>query len=110
MAYDEGVADRVRGLVADESGLTEKKMFGGIAFLINGNMACGVNQSALIVRIDPATQPNAMAEPGVRDFDLSGGRPMKGWIMVDPDGYARAAQLKKWVARGVAFARGLPPK
>jgi hypothetical protein len=51
-----------------------------------------------------------MAEPGVRDFDLSGGRPMKGWIMVDPDGYAKTAQLKKWVARGVAFARGLPPK
>ncbi len=110
MAYDEGVADRMRGLLADESGLSEKKMFGGIAFLINGNMACGVNRDALIVRIDPAAQSTALAEPGVRDFDLSGGRPMKGWIMVDPDGYAKAAQLKKWVSRGVAFARSLPPK
>jgi TfoX/Sxy family transcriptional regulator of competence genes len=110
MAYDEAVAERVRGLLASESGLSEKKMFGGIGFLINGNMACGVNKSALIVRIDPATQSSAMAEPGARDFDLSGGRPMKGWIMVDPEGYAKAAQLKKWVTRGVAFARSLPPK
>jgi hypothetical protein len=110
MAYDESVAERVRGLVGDEAGLSEKKMFGGIAFLINGNMAVGVNKSDLVVRIDPGTQDAAMAEPGVREFDLSGGRPMRGWIMVEPAGYAKAAQLKRWVNRGVAFARSLPPK
>jgi len=110
MAYDEGVADRVRGLLGDEAGLAEKKMFGGIAFLINGNMACGVNKNALIVRIEPAAQDKAMAETGVREFDLSGARPTKGWIMVDPAGYAKAAQLKRWVGRGVEFARSLPPK
>jgi TfoX N-terminal domain len=110
MAYDEEVAGRLRELLTGEAGLSEKKMFGGIGFMINGNMACGVNKSALIVRIDPATQSKIMSEPGVRDFDLSGGRPMKGWIMVDPEGYAKTAHLKKWVARGVAFARSLPPK
>jgi len=110
MAYDEGVADRVRGLLAGEAGVAEKRMFGGIGFLINGNMACGVNKDALIVRIDPVAQESAMAETGVREFDLSGARPMKGWIMVDPPGYAKAAQLKKWVGRGVTFARSLPPK
>jgi TfoX/Sxy family transcriptional regulator of competence genes len=109
MAYDEGTADRVRGLLGGEAGLSETRMFGGIAFLINGNMACGVNKDALIVRLDPASQEAAMAEPGAREFDLSA-RPMKGWIMVDPVGYAKPAQLKKWVGRGVTVARRLPPK
>jgi hypothetical protein len=109
MAYDEGLATRLRGLVAGEAGLTEKKMFGGVGMLLNGNMAVGVNGDALLVRTDPGEQEALLAEAGARVFDMTG-RPMKGWLMVDPVGYASDADLRRWVARGIAYARGLPPK
>ena len=109
MAYDEGLATRVRDLVGAEPALIEKKMFGGLAMLLHGNMAVGVHQADLIVRTDPAQQEQLLAEPGARVFDLTG-RPMKGWLMIDASGCAADADLRRWVDRGVAFARTLPPK
>src|SRR5262245_4283469 len=109
MAYDEELSERIRAQLEGESGLSEKRMFGGLAFLIDGNMACGVNKTALVVRFDPAIHADVLAEPGARDFDLSP-RPMKGWACVDPDGYRTDVDLERWVERGLSFARGLPPK
>lgn len=109
MAYDEGLATRVRELVGDEPGLAEKRMFGGLAMLVNGNMAVGVHGEDLIVRSDPGRQAELLAEPGARVFDLTG-RPMKGWLLVAPDGAAEDEDLRRWVGRGLDFARSLPPK
>jgi TfoX/Sxy family transcriptional regulator of competence genes len=109
VAYDEGLATRVRDLIGDEPGVTEKKMFGGLAMLLDGNMAVGIHRDALIVRADPAQQDALLAEPGARVFDVTG-RPMKGWLLVDPDGCAEDEDLRRWVERGIAYARGLPPK
>jgi len=109
MAYDEELADRIRARLGAEPGLSEKKMFGGIAFLINGNMACGVNQDDLIVRVDTGSQAEVMSEPGARDFDMTG-RPMMGWVAVDRDGYGTDDDLVRWVERGRDYARRLPPK
>jgi TfoX N-terminal domain len=109
MAYDEGLATRIRELIGAESGLAEKKMFGGLAFLLDGNMACGVRGDDLIVRTDPDGHEAALAETGARPFDLTG-RPMRGWIMVGADGHAEDDDLRRWVDRGVGYARGLPPK
>jgi TfoX/Sxy family transcriptional regulator of competence genes len=109
VAYDEGLATRLRDLVGAEPGLAEKKMFGGLAMLLHGNMAVGVHGDALIVRTDPAQQADLLAEPGVRVFDLTG-RPMKGWLLVDPAGCAEDDDLRRWTDRGIAYARSLPPK
>jgi hypothetical protein len=105
MAYDENAAARLRAELGTLPGLTEKKMFGGIAFLIGGNMACGVIGDDLIIRVGAA----ALAQPGARVFDFSG-KPMAGWVMVAPAGYAAAADLARWVKLGVAFAGSLPVK
>ena len=109
MAFDEGLATRVRDLVAGEEGLAEKKMFGGLAMLLHGNMAVGVHGDGLIVRADPADQDALLAEPGARMFDMTG-RPMKGWLVVDSQGCAEDDDLRRWVARGVGYALALPPK
>ena len=109
MTYDEGLATRLRDMIGDEPGLAEKKMFGGLAMLLGGNMAVGVHGEALIVRTDPAQQADLLAEPGARAFDLTG-RPMKGWLLVDPVGCAEDDDLRRWVDRGTAYARSLPPK
>jgi hypothetical protein len=109
VAYDEGLATRLRDLVGAEPGLAEKKMFGGLAMLLHGNMAVGVHGDALIVRTDPAQQDVLLAEPGARVFDLTG-RPMKGWLLVDPAGHAEDDDLRRWADRGIAYARSLPPK
>lgn len=108
MAYDEALARRVRKLVA-HSDLTEKKMFGGLAFLRNGNMSVGVHGAELIVRMAPDAAEAALREPGARRFDITG-RPMKGWLMVGGPGVDEAGALARWVARGVEFASGLPKK
>ena len=84
-------------------------MFGGVGFLINGNMACGVYKNDLIVRIDPEKYKDALSRPHVKVFDITG-RPMKGWIMVQPEGCKTGRSLKAWVEKGVAFARSLPGK
>jgi len=110
MAYDETLATRIRDLLGGREGVQEKKMFGGIAFLLHGNMACGVNGTDMIVRIAPDDTDDALVQPGVRMFDLSGGRPMKGWIMVATEATAKAKDLRRWVDRGTAYAASLPPK
>ena len=110
MAYDERLADRIRGQLEDEAGLTEKRMFGGLAFLINGNMAVSASgQGGLLLRVDPAQTDQLAAEPHARPFVMRG-REMDGWLRVDTDGLDSNAEFAQWVARGVAYARTLPPK
>jgi TfoX/Sxy family transcriptional regulator of competence genes len=110
MAYDKTLADRIRKTLRRQSSLTEKEMFGGVGFLIRGNMACGVHQREMIVRVGPAAHEAALREAHVRPFDLSAGRPARGWVLVKPAGVKTPSELKKWVERGVAFARSLPAK
>ena len=96
--------------MAGETGVTEKAMFGGLAFLLNGNMAVGIsNTGELMVRVGPDATDDALARPHTRLFDMTG-RPMKGWILVAEEGVKTKRQLGAWVARGVQFARTLPPK
>ena len=109
MAYDEGLATRVRDVLGDQPGLAEKKRFGGLAFLLHGNMACGVRGDDLIVRMAVEEADAALEEPGARPFDMTG-RPMKGWLLVAPDGHAEDDDLRRWVDRGLAHAGSLPPK
>ena len=109
MAFDEGLAQRIRKRLAGQKGLTEKKMFGGLAFLLNGNMCCGVHRRELIVRLEPARTDAALAEPHTRIFDLSG-RPIKGWILVETAGLADEPALAKWLRLGTNYAARLPKK
>jgi TfoX/Sxy family transcriptional regulator of competence genes len=110
MAYDHELADRIRELVQHESGLTEKSMFGGLAFLINGNMAVSASgQGGLMLRVDPAQTDTLVAEPHARRFEMRG-RAMDGWIRVDTEALGTEEDLGRWVSIGVAFARSLPPK
>jgi TfoX/Sxy family transcriptional regulator of competence genes len=110
MAFDEGLAARVRTLLDARSDVEDKRMFGGIAFLIAGNMACGVSGEDLIVRADKEESDALIeSEPGARTFDMTG-RPMRGWVLVAPDATADDADLERWVRRGEAFAASLPPK
>jgi TfoX/Sxy family transcriptional regulator of competence genes len=109
MAYDEGLAERIRERLAADPGITEKRMFGGLAFLCQGNMAVGVHDDELIVRISPAAMDEALARPGTRPFDMTG-RPMKGWLLVAPSVLTEDAALDIWVESGRAYAAGLPPK
>jgi len=109
MTYDEGLAARAAEVLADTPGLVEKRMFGGIGYLVDGNMACGVHGDGLIVRVGPDAYESNLSEPYTREFDLTG-HPMRGWIVVEPAGYADEASLADWVSRGVAFARTLPAK
>jgi TfoX/Sxy family transcriptional regulator of competence genes len=100
---------QVREVLGDQPELVEKKMFGGLAFLLHGNMACGVRGEDLIVRVAAEAADAALREPGARPFDLTG-RPMKGWLLVDADGHAEDDDLRRWVDRGLAYANSLPPK
>ncbi len=109
MAFDELLAQRIRGTLGRRKGLVEKKMFGGVAFLLNGNMCVGVHKSALIVRLAPEETDAALAKPHTRRFDLTG-RPMKGWILVEPAGLNTEAKLGKWVQVAASYAASLPPK
>jgi TfoX/Sxy family transcriptional regulator of competence genes len=109
VAYDEDLATRLRKMLADQPGLVEKRMFGGLAFLLNGNMACGVHGDELIVRTEPSAQQELLARPGAHQFDLTG-RPMKGWLLVGGEACATDRVLRQWVNRGITYARSLPPK
>ena len=109
MACDERLAGRVRKLLAKRNAIAEKKMFGGVAFLLNGNMCCGLHGGELIVRLDPEETDRALARPHTRIFDMTG-RPMKGWILVQPAGLAKEDALAKWVSMGVSYAASLPGK
>ena len=109
MAYDEKLAVRIRDALGDQPGLVEKKMFGGVGFMVQGNMACGVHKDMLIVRVGPEAYDETMKYPHTRPFDMTG-KAMKGWVMVEPGGFASEAELKEWVAAGLNFALTLPPK
>ena len=109
MAYDEELAERVREQLAPHRGLAEKAMFGGVAFLLDGNMAVGLSGDELMVRVGPDRFDEVLARPHTRPFDMTG-RPMKGWILVSAEALCGARELADWVAEGVAFARSLPPK
>src|SRR5436190_14139612 len=105
MAFDEKLAERVRSVVAGK-GLAEKKMFGGLAFLARGNMSVGIYGEELIVRLDPAEAEQALKQPGVRVFDITG-RPMKGWVLVGGTALADTKALARWVERGMSYAMSL---
>jgi TfoX/Sxy family transcriptional regulator of competence genes len=105
MSYDEALAERIRELVAGESGVTEKKMFGGLAFLVGGNMAIAASgQGGLLVRIDPEESEELVRTTGA-EVAVMRGRPMAGWLRAES-----GDDLARWVTRGVAYARSLPPK
>ncbi|PWB76659.1 MAG: RNA methyltransferase [Anaerolineales bacterium] len=108
MAYDEKLAKRIRDGLGSLP-FVEKKMFGGVGFLVHGNMACGVHKENMIVRVDPDKHENLLKKPHTRVFDITG-RPMKGWLMVEPNGCRTAKQLSHWINEGVTFALTLPPK
>ncbi len=110
MTYDHELADRIREEAQDERGLTEKGMFGGLAFLVNGNMAVSAgSQGGLMVRIDPAMAESLVGAPHVRRFEMRG-REMDGWLRVDAEALVSDAELRRWVRHGVAYARSLAPK
>ena len=109
MAYDEQLAERVRDQLGDVHGITEKAMFGGLAFLLEGNMAVGLTGDELMVRIGSDDSDDALARPHTRPFDMTG-RPMKGWILVAQEGLQDDDELRAWVRRGLDFAGSLPPK
>lgn len=109
MAYDEALADRVRDLLSLRADVRERKMFGGIAFMLAGNMACGVLGDELIVRLGPVEDERALAEPNTRAFDFTG-RPMRGFVVVGPGGLAGEEELAGWVDVGADFAASLPHK
>ena len=109
MAYDEGLAHRIREQLDNYIGVSEKKMFGGIAFFLNGNMACGVSGDQLMVRVGKDRYEEALSQPYANEFDMTG-RPMRGWVTIDPLGYESDAALSDWVNQGVTFAQSLPPK
>jgi len=109
MAYDGELADRLRRILQDEPGVSERQAFGGLSFLVAGNMSVGVIGDELVVRVGPETFEAALAEEHVRSFDFSG-RPMKGWVFVSSQCLTQEETLAAWVDRGVAFARSLPAK
>jgi TfoX/Sxy family transcriptional regulator of competence genes len=110
MAYDEDLANRIRELVSMEPGLSEKRMFGGLAFLIDGNMSVSVSgQGGLLLRVDPAETAALLRSEHTRPFEMRG-RVMQGWLRIDAAGVRNKRELKRWVARGVNYARSLPCK
>lgn len=109
VAYNEDLANHIRAILADRPHMVAKKMFGGIGFILNGNMAVGVLGDELMVRVPPEQYEALQREPHIGIFDLTG-RPMRGWLVVAPAGFATDAALEQWVAIGVAVAESLPPK
>ena len=110
MAYDAELAERIRDRVQGEPGLSEKRMFGGLAFLVHGNMAVAASsQGGLLLRIDPADAESLTGHPHTRRFEMRG-REMDGWLRVETEAVESDDALASWVARGVAYARSLPPK
>jgi hypothetical protein len=110
MAYDEDLANRIRELVLTEDGVTEMRMFGGLAFLINGNMSVSASgQGGLMLHVDPAETDALLSKPHAHPFEMRG-RAMQGWLRVDVAGLRTKSQLERWVARGVNYARSLPAK
>jgi TfoX/Sxy family transcriptional regulator of competence genes len=109
MAYDETLAGRIRDELVRESGITEKKMFGGVVFLLNGNILVGVWQDALIVRVGPDASKSALQKPHVRPMDVTG-KPMKDWLLIEPAGIDEDRQLRHWISLALKFVSALPSK
>lgn len=110
VAYDEDLADRIRELLSDVPGLTEKKMFGGLAFLVGGNMAVAASgQGGVLVRVDPAKSDDLVAKSNARPMEMRG-REMQGWLRVDSADVRSKRQLERWVRLGKTYAQSLPPK
>ena len=109
MAFNEELAARIRDALARKKGIVEKKMFGGVCFFLNGNMLVGVWREFLIARIGPDQGDDALLEPHVKKMDITG-KPMKGWIMVEPEGVDDDDQLKYWIERATKFVKTLPKK
>ncbi len=111
MPYDQELATRMRSLLVELGGepFAEKKMFGGVGFLVRGNMACGVHKAWVVSRVGAARYDDALSMPGARPFDITG-RPMAGWVMVDAAACREDEDLRFWVSHGLAFAQSLPPK
>ncbi len=109
MAYDEALAARIRSAFEGQPGVAEKKMFGGITFMVGGNMACGVTSHELMVRVGPDNYEDALSRPHARPMDFTG-RPMRGMVYVAGPGFESAQDLAAWVESGAAFARSLPAK
>lgn len=108
MAYNLKLAERIRSEL-EGIPFIEKKMFGGVGFLIHGNLSCGVHKADMILRVDPAKYEKLLKKPSAKVFDAMG-KPMKGWLMIEPDGCKTKKQLSTWVKEGVEFALTLPPK
>lgn len=109
MPYDEGLAQRIRETLEDRAGVSERRMFGGLCFLLHGNMACGVSGDDLMVRVGPDAHADALARPHARKMDFTG-RPMKGFVFVSPKGLESDRDLAAWVGRGADYAATFPPK
>jgi TfoX/Sxy family transcriptional regulator of competence genes len=109
VAYSETLADRIRAIIGDRPDVTERKMFGGIAFMLKGNMFCGITRDDLMVRVGPDRFDQALASPGARLMDFTG-RPMKGMAFVGPEGYGTDDALRGWVDQTLDYARSLPAK
>lgn len=109
MPYDEGLAERIREILAEENGITEKKMFGGLAFLLYGNMCCGITGDDLMLRLGAYEAKQAIELSTARDMNFTG-KPLKGFVYVGPEGYAEDAELQAWIERAVRFAGSLPKK
>jgi TfoX/Sxy family transcriptional regulator of competence genes len=109
MPYDENLAQRVRQLLKRRKRFSERKMFGGICFMLGGNMCCGITERELMLRLGPERAEQALCEPHTREMDFTG-RPMKGMIYVEPEGFREEDDLKFWVRLAADFAGSLPPK
>jgi TfoX/Sxy family transcriptional regulator of competence genes len=109
MAYSETLADDIRMRIGNHPGITEREMFGGIAFMVHGNMAVGVTGEELMVRVGKDAHDEAVSQPGARIFDMSG-RPMKGWVLVSPEAFGTDSALDGWIQQGVGYAESLPAK
>lgn len=109
MAYDEDLAERIRVALRERHDIVEKKMFGGVAFLLAGQMCVGVWKDSLVARVGPEAYAEALEMPHVREFDITG-RPMRGWVLVEPEGVENSVALRSWLERSVRFVESLPPK
>jgi TfoX/Sxy family transcriptional regulator of competence genes len=109
MAFSESLAARIRDALARKKNVEEKKMFGGIGFLLSGNMLVGVWKDSLIVRLGPEDGDEALLEPHVREFDITG-RAMRGWVLVDPEGIEGDDRMSDWIQRAIEFVAKLPGK
>ena len=109
MAYDHTLAERMRPLLLPRAGMSEKKMFGGVGFLLYGNMCCGIWKDTLIVRLSPDEASDALKKPHARAFDITG-KPMKGWLLVEAAGIKKDVDLLGWIERAVAFVSSMRKK